>query len=81
MRNRNTSRDKVIPIKRCSWCLTQVETVDLLVASKVPGVYICTSCVTATVTTVVRHRPAYHAKFVRLLKRIAPRAAADRAPR
>lgn len=56
---RNMRGPKVVPICRCSFCQKPPEESDLLVASKVVGVYVCESCLLSALDTLMAHRPRY----------------------
>ncbi len=66
---------KVVPIVRCSFCGCghDHEGVEVLLASKLPGVYICQGCVALSISTLVKHDPSHRAKLGKLLRtRVSP---------
>lgn len=75
-------RQKVVPIQRCGFCGcgSDHKDVDLLVASKLPGVYICQGCIAMAVGTLLDNRPKYKEPLRRLVaaKRGSPSKTAPR---
>ena len=63
---------KVIPIMRCNFCNRGKDEigVELLIASQLPGVYICDGCLATALTTLLRHRPNQKRKLMRILERV-----------
>lgn len=63
---------KVVPITRCGFCGEGPSSgkVDLLVASKQGGAYICQDCVADALKTLLQNRPNYKTLVRRLLNRL-----------
>ncbi len=52
-------RSKVVPIQRCSFCCYGPADCDLLIESRVPGVYLCQTCLLVALQTLFDSRPKY----------------------
>lgn len=74
MYSKEVLMEKVIPIQRCSFCSRPKDhaDVDVLVASRLPGVHICQICVGESLHTIFKYKPQIWKKFSELVRRLEP---------
>lgn len=73
--------EKVIPLVRCGFCGKSKDDAGLLIASSLPGVYICDGCLALALATLVQYRPEQRRKLLRVIQGSAGGPTSNRKPR